>query len=87
MCNVRLQYVKHALNVRYKTYVKRMDRAQLRLTYIFYHTLYMRFEKHALNAWYEKHAFYHPLKSRMLTYYILCIKIVFLETYVKRTFW
>ena len=27
MCNVRLPYVKHALNVRYKTYVKRMDRA------------------------------------------------------------
>ena len=26
-CNVRLPYVKHALNVRYKTYVKRMDRA------------------------------------------------------------
>ena len=24
---VRLPYVKHALNVRYKTYVKRMDRA------------------------------------------------------------
>ena len=26
-CNVCLPYVKHALNVRYKTYVKRMDRA------------------------------------------------------------
>ena len=26
-CNARLPYVKHALNVRYKTYVKRMDRA------------------------------------------------------------
>ena len=26
-CNVRLPYVKHALNVCYKTYVKRMDRA------------------------------------------------------------
>ena len=26
-CNVRLPYVKHALNVRYKTYIKRMDRA------------------------------------------------------------
>ena len=25
--NVRLPYVKHALNVRYKTYVKRIDRA------------------------------------------------------------
>ena len=47
----------------------------------------MRFEKHALNAWVEKHAFYHPLKSLMLTYYNECIKIVFLETYVKRTFW
>ena len=23
----------------------------------------MRFEKHAFIAWYEKHAFYHPLKS------------------------
>ena len=27
MCNIRLPYVKHALYVRYKTYVKRMDRA------------------------------------------------------------
>ena len=27
MCNVRLPYIKHALYVRYKTYVKRMDRA------------------------------------------------------------
>ena len=26
-CNVRLLYVKHALNVRFETYVKRMDRA------------------------------------------------------------
>ena len=26
-CNVRLPYVRYALNVRYKTYVKRMDRA------------------------------------------------------------
>ena len=26
-CSVRLPYVKHALSVRYKTYVKRMDRA------------------------------------------------------------
>ena len=26
-CNVRLPYVKHALNVRRKTYIKRMDRA------------------------------------------------------------
>ena len=25
MCNVLLPYVKHALNVRYKTYVKGMD--------------------------------------------------------------
>ena len=47
----------------------------------------MRFEKHVFNAWYEKHAFYHPLESLMLTYYIPCIKIVFLETYVKRMFW
>ena len=39
-------------------------------------------EKHAFNAWYEKHAFYNPLKSLMLTYYNRCIKIVFLETYV-----
>ena len=34
------------------------------------------------NAWYEKHAFYHPLKSLMLTYYNPYIKIGFL----KRTF-
>ena len=27
MRNVRLPYEKHALNARYKTYVKRMDRA------------------------------------------------------------
>ena len=27
MCNLRLPYVKHALNVRYKMYVERMDRA------------------------------------------------------------
>ena len=26
MCNIRLPYVKHAFNVRYKAYVKRMDR-------------------------------------------------------------
>ena len=87
MCNVRLLCVKHALNVCYKTYVKRMDRAQYVCYVCFYHTLYMRFEKHALNAWYEKHAFYHPLKSLMLTYYILCNKIVFLKTHVKRMFW
>ena len=55
--------------------------------YVFYHTLHMRFEKHAFNAWYEEHAFYHPLKSLMITYYNPCIKIVFLETYFKRTFW
>ena len=29
----------------------------------------MRFEKHTFNAWYEKHAFFHALKSLMLTYY------------------
>ena len=34
----------------------------------------MHFEKHAFNAWYEKHAFYHPLSSLMLTYYNPCIK-------------
>ena len=34
----------------------------------------MRFEKYALNAWYENHAFYHSLKSLMLTYYNHCIK-------------
>ena len=59
----------------------------IRLTYFFYHTLRMRFEKHAFKAWYEKHAFYHPLKSLMITSYNPCIKIVFLETYFKRTFW
>ena len=42
----------------------------------------MRFEKHAFNSWYEKQAFYHPLKSLMITYYNTCFKIVFLETYV-----
>ena len=59
----------------------------IRLTYVFYHTLYIHFEKHAFNAWYEEHAFYHPLKSLMLTYYNPYIKIVSLETYIKRTFW
>ena len=39
----------------------------------------MHFEKHAFNAWVEKPAFYHPLKSLMLTHYNPCIKIVFLE--------
>ena len=39
----------------------------------------MRFKKHAFNAWVEKPAFYHTLKSLMLTYYNPCIKIVFLE--------
>ena len=41
------------------------------IRYVFYcnHTLYMCFDKHAFNAWYEKLAFYHPLKSLMLTYY------------------
>ena len=38
----------------------------------------MRFEKHMFNAWYEKHAFYHPLKSLIITYYNLCY-----FTYVK----
>ena len=37
----------------------------------------MCFEKHAFNAWVEKPAFDHPLKSLMLTYYNPCIKIVF----------
>ena len=45
----------------------------------FYHTLYMRFEKHAFNTGVEKPAFYHPLKSLMLTCYNPCIKIVFLD--------
>ena len=54
----------------------------IRLTYVFYHTLYMRFEKHAFNAWVEKLSFYNPLKSLMLTYYNPCIKLVFLETHV-----
>ena len=35
-----------------------------------------------LNAKYEKHALYHPLKSRILTYYNSCIKLVFLDTRV-----
>ena len=48
----------------------------------FFHKLNMRFEKHTFNAWVEKHAFYHPLKRLMLTYYNPCIEIVFLETYV-----
>ena len=47
--------------------------------------MYMRFERHAFNAWVEKPSciFYHPLKSLMLTYYNLFIKIVFFS---KRTF-
>ena len=80
-CNIRLPYVKHALNVRYKRYVK---------LWIEHHTFNVFFtirytcvlKKHALNARVEKHAFYHPLKSLMLTYYNQCIKILFLETYV-----
>ena len=35
--------------------------------------LYICFEKDTFNTWYEKHAFYHPLKSLMFTYYNLCI--------------
>ena len=47
----------------------------------------MRLEKHELNTWYGKHAFYHPLKSLMLKHNNPCIKIVFfLETYVYHTF-
>ena len=42
----------------------------------------MHFEKFTFNAWCERHAFYHSLKSLMLTYYNPCIKIVF----SKRTF-
>ena len=83
MCNILLPYVKHALNVRYKIYVKRMDWAPYVLCMFFYHTLYMRFEKHAFHAWCEKHALYISLKSLMLTYYNPCIKIVFFS---KRTF-
>ena len=64
-CNVHLPYVKHTLNVLYELYVKRMYRAPC-FNVCFYNTLYMRFEKHAFNAWYEKHAFYHPLKSLSL---------------------
>ena len=81
-CNVRLPYVKHALNVSYKTYVQTQGSSTIRLPFVFYRTLYMRFEKHAFNAWVEKPTFYHPLKSLMLTYYNPCIKIDFLETYV-----
>ena len=40
-----------------------MDRAPYIKRMFFYQTLYIRFEKHVFNAWYEKHAFYHPLKS------------------------
>ena len=78
------QKVKLTFTVR-KTCVKRMLNAWIEhhtFNVCFYHTLYMRFEKHALNTWYEKYAFYHPLKSLMLTNYNPCIKIVFLETYV-----
>ena len=42
----------------------------------------MRFEKHAFNAWYEKHAFYNPLKSPMLTYFTHALRYFF----SKRTF-
>ena len=52
------------------------------LMYVFNHTLYMRFENHVFNAWYEKHVFYHPLESLMLTYYNPCIKKVFLKMFV-----
>ena len=81
MCNVRLSYVKHALNTRYDTYVKRMNRVP-RLTFVFLPYVIHAFGKYAFKAWYEKHAFNHPLKSLMLTYYSPCIKIVF----SKRTF-
>ena len=37
--------------------------------------------KLTFNAWFEKHAFYHPLNSLMLAYYNPCIEIVFLETF------
>ena len=49
--------------MRYKTYVKRIDRApflehvNIRLTCFFLPYVNMRFEKHEFYAWYEKHAF------------------------------
>ena len=85
-CNVCLPCVKHALNVQQMYVIERTLNA-----WIEHHTfnvyflplpLYMRFEKHAFNAWYEKHAFYHPLDSIMLTYYNPSIKTVFKDTYV-----
>ena len=82
------QNVQRTFTVR-KTYVKRTLNAWIKhhtFNVCFYHTLYMRFEKSAFNACYEKHAIYHPLKSIMLSYYIPCIKIVF-SKHVKRMFW
>ena len=82
---VTKQKVQHTLTVR-KTCVKRtlsiwIEHHTFNVCFI-YRMLCMRFEKHALNAWYEKCAFYHQLKSFMLTYYNPCIKLVFLETHV-----
>ena len=75
-CNICLTYVKHALNVRYKTYVKRINRVTSVKCMFLYHTLYMCFEKRTFNAWNEKHSFYHPSISLILTHYNPYIKLV-----------
>ena len=49
----------------------------------FNHAVYMRFKLHAFNAWYEKHAFYNPLKSIMLISHALKY---FVSKHVKRMF-
>ena len=64
-------------------YLKYKDLATYVLHYMFYHVLYMRFEKRAFNAWYEKHALHHPLKSLIITNYNPCIKLY--STFNERT--
>ena len=71
--------VKHALKkVRYTH-----GSSTIRLTHVFYHTLYVRFEKHAFNTWYEKHEFTIPWKTLWLHITTHALKLFF----SRRTFY
>ena len=83
MCNIHLPYVKHALNVR-----STHGSSTICLTYVFtirYTCVSknMRLTHGIRNMHFTIH--WKALCLHITTLY--CIKIVFLETYVKRTFW
>ena len=59
-----------------------MDQAPY-VTHVFYHSLYMRFEKHAFNTWYEKHEFTMPWKALCLHITTHALKLFF----SRRTFY